>query len=161
MRRPALLPWFLWVVLLLAGGLAMERGLPQARAQDAPAATPSAPHASSAAMKKELTTVIDAQLAAFRADDYAKAYGFAASSIRGMFQPADFAIMVKTGYPVIAHSVKADYGLAFDTGEEAVINVRIEDASKQSGEFQYLLKKEDGGWRISGVSELKPSGQTV
>ena len=112
-------------------------------------------------MKKELTDVIDAQLSAFRAGDYAKAYEFAAGSVRDMFPPADFAAMVKTGYPVIAHSAKAEYGLAFDTGDEAVVNVLIEDGAKRSGEFQYLLRKEGGGWKISGVSELKPSDLSV
>ena len=161
MRRPPLLPW-----LLIAGVVAGLRVLPaellpRARAATQEQTPPQTPHASSSAVKKELTDVIDAQLAAFRADDYAKAYGFAASSIRDMFPPADFAAMVKAGYPVIAHAAKADYGLAFDTGDEGVINVRIEDAAGRSGEFQYVFKKEGGDWKISGVSELKAGDLTV
>jgi hypothetical protein len=157
MRRPPVLPWLLIAGLILVAGpwslLPPARATPEEEAQT--------PHPSSAAVKKELTDTIDAQLTAFRADDYAKAYGFAASSIRDMFPPADFASMVKTGYPVIAHSAKADYGMAFDTGEEAVVNVRIEDGAKKSGEFQYVLKKEGGTWKIAGVSELKPSDMMV
>jgi hypothetical protein len=160
MRRLPVLPWMLLTGLALAGSLGPATLLPAARATTGDEA-PAAPHASSDAVKKELTDVIDAQLSAFRAGDYTKAYGFAASSIRDMFAPADFAIMVKTGYPVIAHSAKAEYGMAFDTGEEAVVNVQIQDAAGKSGEFQYLLKKEDGSWKIGGVSEVKPSGLTV
>ncbi len=159
MRRSLVLP------LLLLAALVLLPPAPAARAQDgaAPPGQPgqSGPHASSTVVKKELTGIIDAQLAAFRAGDYAKAYGFAASAVKEVFPPDNFATMVKTGYPVIAHSARADYGLAFDTGEEAVINVRIEDGAKKSAEFQYLLKKEGGGWKISGVSELKSTDLTV
>ena len=162
MRRPeTLLRCLLGVITLLGiGGLiSVDLWSPRVTAateDDAPK-----PHPSSDAMKKELTDIIDAQLAAFRAGDYAKGYEFAASSIRDMFGAADFAVMVKTGYPVIAHSAHAEYGLAFDTGEDAVVNVHIEDAAKKSGEFQYSLKKEDGGWKISGVAELKSADLTV
>ena len=112
-------------------------------------------------MKQELTAVIDAQLAAFRANDYPKAYTFAAESIQGMFSRERFEEMVRTAYPAIAGSAKAEYGLAFDTGEEAVINVTVENADGQRAQYQYLLKKEDGAWRINGVSEVKSEGLSI
>jgi hypothetical protein len=111
-------------------------------------------------VKKELTAVIDAQLAAFRTGDYAQAYTFAAQEIRGMFPVATFETMVKSGYPLIAHSTNAQYGLAFDTGAEAVITVRVEGGDKTT-EYQYLLKKETAGWKISGVFEVKSEGLKV
>ena len=112
-------------------------------------------------MKQELTTVIDAQLAAFRANDYPKAYTFAAEGIQGMFSRDRFEEMVKTAYPVIAHSAKSEYGLAFDTGEEAVVNVTVENADGQRAQYQYLLKKEDGAWKINGVAELRGENMSV
>jgi ABC-type transporter MlaC component len=112
-------------------------------------------------VKKELTSVIDAQLAAFRAGNYARAYTFATNEIRQIFPLIAFETMVKDGYPVIANSKNATYGLAFDTGSEAVINVRVEDGDKKSVEYQYVLKKEAGGWKISGVHEVKPDGLKV
>ena len=164
MRRPLVLPCLLFASLVLIGGVA-ARAAPDPASPDSPPAaaadSPKAPHPSSDIVKKELTDIIDAQLSAFRAGDYAKGYEFAASGIRNMFGAADFAVMVQNGYPVIAHSARAEYGLAFDTGEEAVVNVHIEDAAKRSGEFQYLLKKENGGWKISGVSELKSTDLSV
>ena len=122
---------------------------------------PSTPHHSSDALKKELSAVIEGQLAAFRANDYPKAYTFAAAEIKGMFPVEDFEKMVRTNYAVIARSTSTDYGVAFDTGEEAVVNVRIQNAEKKSVEYQYLLKKEDSGWKISGVSEIKAEGLSV
>lgn len=134
---------------------------------ESPADSPSAekpigtPHPSSEAVKKELAAVIDAQLAAFRANDFEKAYGFAASAIKDLFAADAFEKMVRTAYPVIAHSSTADYGMTFDTGEEAVVNVRISNAEKKSVEYQYLLKKEDGQWRIGGVAEVRAQGLSV
>jgi hypothetical protein len=118
-------------------------------------------HPSSDQLKQDITTVIDSQLAAFRADDYAKAYTFAASDIQGMFGLPEFEAMVKNGFPVIAHSASAEYGLAFDTGEEAVITVKVQNADKESAQYQYILKKEKGGWKINGVVALKAPGLSV
>ncbi len=130
------------------------------QAASAPVA-PATPHHSSDALKKELTAVIEGQLAAFRANDYPKAYTFAAAEIRSLFPVEDFEKMVRTNYAVIARSTHTEYGMAFDTGEEAVVNVRIQNAEKKSVEYQYLLKKEDAGWKISGVSEVKAEGLSV
>ena len=128
----------------------------------APASARPKPHPCSADVKSELTTVIDAQLAAFRADDYAKAFTFAAGPIKTMFTQPEFEAMVRKAYPVIAHSTSVDYGMAFDTGEEAVIYVRVQNTdTKGDAQYQYLLKKEDGAWKIGGVSEVKPEGLSV
>ena len=51
--------------------------------------------------------------------------------------------------------------MAFDVGDEAVINVRVENAEKKSILYQYMLHKEDGKWKISGVSEVKSAGLSV
>ena len=136
---------------------------PEAPASPAPSSTPapSTPHRSSDALKKELSAVIDGQLAAFRADDYPKAYTFAAAEIKNLFPVRDFEKMVRANYAVIAKSTATEYGVAFDTGEEAVVNVRIENAEKKSVEYQYMLKKEEDGWKISGVSEVKAEGLSV
>ncbi len=147
--------------LVLAVCLACGQAVNAPAAPDQPAASPSAPHHSSDALKKELTAVIEAQLTAFRANDYPKAYTFAAAEIKSMFPVEDFEKMVRTNYSVIAKSTDTEYGVAFDTGEEAVVNVRIQNAEKKSVEYQYLLKKEDAGWKISGVSEVKSEGLSV
>jgi ABC-type transporter MlaC component len=125
------------------------------------AAEPAAPHLTAAPVKRELAAVIEAQLAAFRANDYPKAYTFAATEIQGLFPVAQFETMVKQAYPVIAQSKTATFGLAFDTGDEAVVTVRVENASKTSVEYQYLLKKQNGAWKITGVSETKAGSLQV
>ena len=108
-----------WLLLSADSLPALPVGLEPAKPDAAPPASGDA-HPSSDAVKKELTSVIDGQLAAFRAGDFAQAYTFAAAEIRGMFPVGVFETMVKSGYPLIAHSAKAQYGLAFDTGAEAL-----------------------------------------
>lgn len=154
-------------VLILAVCLACHPSpvpaAPDPTASPAPSSSPAppTPHHSSDALKKELSAVIEGQLAAFRANDYPKAYTFAAAEIKDVFPVGDFEKMVRTNYAVIAKSTSTEYGVAFDTGEEAVVNVRIQSVENQSVEYQYLLKKEDGGWKISGVSEVKAAGLSV
>jgi ABC-type transporter MlaC component len=123
-----------------------------------PSVDPALPHRSSDEVKKALSAVIEAQLAAFRAEDYAKAYTFAAAEIQGMFDKDQFERMVKTGYPVIAHSTAAEFGLAIDSGDEAVVSVKVSNGEKKSVTYQYHLIKQKGAWRISGVSEVPAGG---
>jgi len=154
---------------LLTGGLlllsadslpALTVGLEPIDSETAPSVSGDA-HLCTEVVKKELTSVIEGQLAAFRAGDFARAYTFAASEIRGMFPVGVFETMVKNGYPLIAHSTTAHFGLAFDTGNEAVVTVRVIAADDTSIEYQYMLKKESSGWKIAGVFEVKAEGLKV
>jgi hypothetical protein len=116
---------------------------------------------SSNMVKNELTAVIEEQLAAFRAGDYPRAYTLAAAEIKEMFPLSDFEEMVKTGYPVIAHSKRVVYGLALDGGDEAVITVRVQNAAGESAAYQYHLIKQGGRWKIGGVTAVEKTGMVV
>jgi|SRR5450432_279065 hypothetical protein len=112
-------------------------------------------------VKAEITAVIEAQLAAFRAGDFDKAYSFASSPIREMFPLSEFQNMVKTGYPIIATSVKADFGICLDNGSEASVFVHVEARDGTSKDYQYGLVHEPSGWRITGVTEPEQRGTRV
>ena len=164
--RHVVLRFFAALVLLASAtgsGGTVRANAPAARPADEIPVKPTAPtgQPSTEALKKEFSQVIEAQLAAFRAGEYDKAYDFAASQIKDVFPVENFKEMVETAYPVIAHSTLAEFGLAIDTGEEAVINVRVENAEKKSVLYQYQLEKQAGKWKISGVSEVKASGLSV
>jgi hypothetical protein len=104
--------------------------------------------------KDVLHTVITGQLAAFRAGDYAAAYMFADREIKSQLPLERFEQMVKLSYPAIAHSVLATFGLTFDNGAEAAVNVRVSGAD-ESVTYQYLLRRDGNTWRITGVVQLK------
>jgi hypothetical protein len=102
-----------------------------------------------------LHAVINAQLDAFRKDDYAGAYVFADGAIKNQFPLESFEHMVRTGYPAIAHSTSAKCGLSFDNGDEAVVNVRVFSANREPIDYQYTLHRDGQNWRITGVTLLK------
>lgn len=113
------------------------------------------------AVKSEITAVIEGQLAAFRAGDFDKAYSFASAPVREKFPLASFKQMVRTGYPLIAASVKADYGTCIDDGTQASIFVQVEAKDGSKKVYQYGLVREAAGWRITGVTEPEQRGSRV
>jgi ABC-type transporter MlaC component len=126
--------------------------------QGNPAASGSSLEISSEVMRDQLKGVVKSQLTAFRDDDYVTAYTFAAAGIKAHYPLAAFERMVKTGYPAIAKFKSAEFGVVRDNGTEALVNVEVEGESGRVVHYQYLLRKEEGVWKISGVVEVKPKG---
>ncbi len=106
--------------------------------------------------RKEIVAVVEGQLAAFRANDFDKAYAFAAQGLRQQFTVAQFTVIITRGYPVILHNERAECGLPQDDGTNAMLSVQVFAAGNHSAAYRYLLVKESGGWRISGVQSEKP-----
>ena len=111
--------------------------------------------------EQELIRVIDSQLSAFRGNDYTKAFYYADSSFKAQMNVRGFERMVKAGYPALVRSRSAVYGVIMDNGEQAVVNVGIKASSGRTLHFQYLLRKEKTGWKISGVTAVKLEGMVV
>ena len=72
-----------------------------------------------------------------------------------------FERMVKHGYPALAHSQSAQFGMVLDNGDTAVANVTIVAVGGEVRHYQYLLQHELNGWKIFGVTEVKPAGTIV
>lgn len=68
-----------------------------AAALAAPTAGPAPPHYSKPAVRQELVAAVEGQLAAFRANDFAQAYEFAAQALREQFTAGEFAAMITRG----------------------------------------------------------------
>lgn len=113
-------------------------------------------------MEQELTNVITAQLADFRKDDYPDAYKYAAAGIKAQLPLPSFEKMVRQGFPFIAQSTSAQFGVIVDNGDQAVVNVTIIGATGQSRHYQYIMLREGGTWRIGGVAETRqPTGTII
>jgi hypothetical protein len=111
-------------------------------------------------LEQELQRVVGSQLAAFRADDYPKAFEFAASSIKAQMSLPAFERMVKNGFPGIAHNSAAQFGFILDNGDHALVNVTLISAG-QTHHYQYVLQHERAGWKVAGVVEVKSIGMTI
>jgi len=104
-------------------------------------------------LQQQLIKVIQSQLAAFRQEDYSTAYTFAAADFKAQISLAAFERMVKTGFPQIARSRSAEYGIILDNGEDARVEVTIVGETGTRIHYQYVLHRERRGWKIGGVNE--------
>ena len=104
--------------------------------------------------KSELTQTIQGQLDAFQANDYAKAFGFAAKGIQADFTLKNFEEMVRRDYAVIAEWKSVRFGLSVDNGSQGQLQVFLQGNETSESEFQYTLQKEDGTWKIIGVKGI-------
>ncbi len=113
------------------------------------------------AVRNELIQVIQGQLIAFRKNDYPKAYYYAAAAIRDQVPLPAFERMVRTGFPIIARSSSAEFGVILDNGREAVVNVGIIGESGRAIHYRYFLRQERTGWKITGVVRVPFEGTFV
>jgi len=112
---------------------------------------------SAARERQEVRRVVEAQLVAWREEDFPRAYALAASALRAQFSLPAFIAMVRKGYPEIAFNTRAEMGPVVDNGTAARISVRVFGREGQAANVRYLLIREDGAWRISGVvGETRP-----
>lgn len=103
-------------------------------------------------VRDEVRAVVEAQLGALRAGDFAAAYDFAARGIRRQFDERLFTMMIKRGYAPLLRPDQTDFGVVRDDGEgTAQIAVTVTDRQNRSTGYRYWLVKEGDAWRINGV----------
>lgn len=96
--------------------------------------------------------VIADQIAAFRADDLARAFGHASPTIRGIFgTPENFGVMVRNGYPMVWRPAEVTMGTLDRRGPRLVQNVLLRDGAGALYVAEYEMLEVDGAWRINGV----------
>ena len=99
-----------------------------------------------------IRAVIEQQLAAFRADDGAAAFGLAAPAIRRQFETADnFMRMVRQGYQPVYRPREVAFGELVATEEGIVQRVDLVGPDGQPVTALYIMEKQpDGRWLING-----------
>lgn len=96
--------------------------------------------------------VISAQIEAFLADDFARAFTFASPAIRGIFQtPENFGRMVRNGYPMVWRPSEVRMGPLATRNGRLVQSVILRDAAGALFIADYEMVEVDGAWRINGV----------
>ena len=111
--------------------------------------------ASKPEVRKEVVAAIEAQLAAFRTGEVVKAYGCAAAELRAQKPLPIFVDIVRTSYPEIWASTRAECGLVRDDGTFAKLLVHV-FGKDSDATYDYTLIKERGGWRIRDVLRHAP-----
>jgi parvulin-like peptidyl-prolyl isomerase len=107
-------------------------------------------------------SVIRAQEEAFRRDDAAAAYSYAAPGIRQIFPQADvFMSMVQRAYTPVYRHKSFEFGEAQTAGGQVAQRVHIVDDNGEGWEALYTLEQQpDGSLKIIGCV-LRKTGQAV
>ena len=112
----------------------------------------------SEADKSAFQGIITGQIEAFRADDGARAYGFAAPLIRQIFPtPETFIGMVKQGYPQVYRPQSFTFGKAeFSASGRPTQRVSIVGPDGINYEAIYTMEQQpDGTWQINGCAIVR------
>jgi len=108
--------------------------------------------------------VITGQIEAFRANDAAGAFQFAAAPFQTAFPNAEafLATIIGSGYGPIADSTSHTFG-SFTKLDERSVAQEVLLTGKDLSRFEaiYVLTEEEIGWRVSGVQLAKTPGLSV
>ena len=108
---------------------------------------PPAPH--------ELFSVVEKQLAAFRAADYSSAYRHAASEVQQKFTVPQFEAMIRRDYGDMTNAQRIEFGFVKINGSAAVVQVFFCAGDGSARSFLYSLIAEGDSWKINGVQSCK------
>lgn len=124
-------------------------------------ALPSSAQTVSDVEAREFERIISAQIEAFRADDGATAYGYAAPQIKQLFPTAEvFMEMVRKGYQPVYRPRNFTFGkIAGESLGRPTQRVTIIDANGKAWIALYTFAKQpDGTWKIVGCVLVESEG---
>ena len=110
-----------------------------------------------------IRSVIEAQIAAFQADDAKRAFSYAAPGIRReVGTPERFVEMVRTSYPVVYRPAAVAFLHTGVVDGQVFQAVQMVDGSGGVWLALYALERQpDKNWRISGCVVRKGEGQVI
>jgi hypothetical protein len=110
----------------------------------------------SPADRSEIQSVIAGQIDAFRHDDGAGAFGYAAPNIKSRFgTPENFLGMVREGYQPVYHPRSYSFGALAPQDGVLVQRVELIGPDGDAATALYAMEQEpDGTWRIAGCMLL-------
>jgi hypothetical protein len=109
-----------------------------------------------------IDVVIGRQLAAFAADDYETALGFASTDFRAGIDVRAFQALIERDYGLVAEAAgHRSEQCRRSPGPTAQVLVVVTGVDGRRGELVYLMVVEDGQWRVAGASTLREREGTV
>lgn len=112
---------------------------------------------------RAVRAVIEAQLAAFTADDAAKAFSFAAPGIRALFVTAErFLAMVRQAYPVVYRPASVTFLKPEWIESKLIQRVQMADAAGAPWMVVYQMERQrDRSWRIAACVAARGEGRST
>ena len=100
--------------------------------------------------------VIERQIEAFKADDFATAFTFASPAIKGIFgTPERFGQMVRQGYPMVHRPAEVRFLELREVAGQLWQRVMMTDAAGKAHFLDYQMIETPEGWQINGVQLLE------
>lgn len=114
----------------------------------------------SPADEKNVRATVQAQLAAFAADDADKAFSYAAPKVReALGTAAGFMAMVRQAYPVVYRPASVAFLKPESQDGQVIQRVQMVDASGDAWLAIYSLQREGSSWLISGCVVVANKGR--
>jgi ketosteroid isomerase-like protein len=150
--RPRIATWL--AVFLVLPALAWAQAAPQA---------PDPARDIGAADRGTIRAVITEQIAAFRRDDAAAAFGFAAPNIQAMFgSPERFLSMVRDSYQPVYRPSDVAFGELVRIDGQLIQLVQLVGPDGAPRLALYFMERQpDGTWRIAGCTLTAGQGVTT
>ena len=122
-----------------------------------------APPALAQSREKEIEGIITSQIEAFRKDDGAAAFAFAAPGLKDYFHDErNFMAMVRQGYPQVYRPRDFTFSDLREVNGRLTQFVEITDGDGQRWIAAYtMVQQADGSWLIGGCVILKAPETTV
>jgi len=110
--------------------------------------------------EKNVRATVQAQLAAFAADDANKAFSYAAPNVReAMGTAANFMAMVREAYPVVYRPASVAFLKPESRDGQAIQRVQMQDAAGLAWLAVYSLQRQGQGWLITGCVVIANTGR--
>ena len=108
------------------------------------------------AQEEPIQATITAQIEAFRAGDFDRAFTFASPNIHDIFgSAANFGGMVTTGYPMVVNPAQVEMQDLRTVGGALWQRVRVTDQKGQAFLLDYQMIEGPDGWLINAVQLQK------
>ncbi len=106
--------------------------------------------------KDPVTGVIQSQIDAFLADDFATAFTYASPNIKSIFGSSErFGQMVRQGFPMVHRPAQVDFLDKVERGGRTFQTVQILDQRGDRHTLEYEMIPTETGWQINGVRFLR------
>ena len=108
-----------------------------------------------AAQEEPIQLVIESQIDAFQADDFAQAFSYASPNIKSLFgTPETFGMMVRDGYPMVYRPSDVDMLSLREVAGNLWQGVRVVDQAGAVWFLDYMMVETPEGWQINAVQIL-------
>ena len=105
---------------------------------------------------RELYSIVNRQIAAFRTADFDSAYRHAATGVQQKFSRSQFELMIRRDFSPMTEAQQVEFGAISVAGGTAVVQVFLRAPDGAVRAFLYSFAAEADGWKINGAQPLGP-----